>query len=143
MNPRRRARNPAGGLLALRSNMGDSSRTKLALVRDTTLGVGYRLTDNVQLRLGYLAPFRLSEVLQIQADDLPPLVAGASLAAQEVTILLQRRGHVVSECVPGDPSNLERSTPRAGYAADGFRRDVTDVAVHHPLADGAGTQRTI
>jgi hypothetical protein len=42
-----------GGLLALPSNMGDDSRTKLAWVRDTSLNVRYRITDNVQLRLGY------------------------------------------------------------------------------------------
>ena len=42
-----------GGLLALSSNMGDFSRTRLAWLRDTTLNVSYRLTDNVQLRLGY------------------------------------------------------------------------------------------
>ena len=33
--------------------MGDSSRTKLALIRDTSRSVGYRVTDNVQIRLAY------------------------------------------------------------------------------------------
>jgi Putative beta barrel porin-7 (BBP7) len=42
-----------GGLLALQSNIGDFNRTKLAWVRDTSLGLTYRVMDNVQLRLGY------------------------------------------------------------------------------------------
>jgi hypothetical protein len=52
-----------GGLLALQSNMGDFSRTKLALVNDLSLGLGYRLADNVQLRLGYEF-FGVSNVLR-------------------------------------------------------------------------------
>jgi hypothetical protein len=42
-----------GGLLALASNIGDDRRIRLAWVRDTALNMSYRLTDNVQLRLGY------------------------------------------------------------------------------------------
>jgi hypothetical protein len=42
-----------GGLLALRTNIGDYDRTKLALIRDTSLSLGYCLTPNVQLRLAY------------------------------------------------------------------------------------------
>jgi hypothetical protein len=42
-----------GGLLALRSNVGDYDRTKLALIRDTSLSLGYCIAPNVQLRLGY------------------------------------------------------------------------------------------
>lgn len=42
-----------GALLALSSNIGDHDRMKLAMVRDMSLNVGYRLTDHVQLRLGY------------------------------------------------------------------------------------------
>jgi hypothetical protein len=52
-----------GGLLALPSNTGDFSRTKLAWLRDWSLAVGYRVTDNVQLRLGYEF-FWLSSVLR-------------------------------------------------------------------------------
>jgi len=43
----------SGGLLALRSNIGDDDRTKLAVMRDTSLSLGYCIADNVQLRLGY------------------------------------------------------------------------------------------
>jgi hypothetical protein len=42
-----------GGLLALASNIGDHDRMRLAWVRDVALNVGYRVTDHVQLRLGY------------------------------------------------------------------------------------------
>jgi hypothetical protein len=42
-----------GGFLALASNSGDHSRTKLAFMRDTNLSVGYRVNDNITLRLGY------------------------------------------------------------------------------------------
>jgi hypothetical protein len=42
-----------GGLLALSSNIGDYSRVRLAAMQDAALNVSYRLTDNMQLRLGY------------------------------------------------------------------------------------------
>jgi hypothetical protein len=42
-----------GGLLALSSNIGDYDRTKLAWIRDTSFNLRYRITDNVQFRLGY------------------------------------------------------------------------------------------
>ena len=52
-----------GGLLALRSNMGEYHRLRLAYTSDLLLGVGYRLTDNLQLRLGYEFT-RVSSVLR-------------------------------------------------------------------------------
>ena len=42
-----------GGLLALSSNIGDYDRTKLVLLRDMSINVGYCLTPNVMLRLGF------------------------------------------------------------------------------------------
>jgi hypothetical protein len=42
-----------GGFLALPSNMGDHMRTKLAVIRDTTITVSYCVTENISLRLGY------------------------------------------------------------------------------------------
>jgi hypothetical protein len=42
-----------GGLLALSSNIGDYSRVRLAAMQDAAVNVSYRLTDNMQLRLGY------------------------------------------------------------------------------------------
>lgn len=42
-----------GGLLALGSNIGDYDRTKLALVHDMSLSVGYCVLPNVTIRLGY------------------------------------------------------------------------------------------
>lgn len=42
-----------GGFLAQASNIGDHDRTKFALLQDLTLGLGYRLTDNATLNLGY------------------------------------------------------------------------------------------
>jgi len=78
------------------------------------LGTFGRLPDLQELIYVDHLILRLFEVLQIQADDLPPLVGAASLAAQAVAVFIQRRGEVASEGVPGDPSNLERSTPRAG-----------------------------
>src|SRR5262249_46032335 len=42
-----------GGLLALSSNIGNYSRVRLAAMQDAALNVSYRLTDNMQLRLGY------------------------------------------------------------------------------------------
>jgi hypothetical protein len=42
-----------GGFLALASNSGNHSRTKLAFIRDTTFSVGYCVTENISLRLGY------------------------------------------------------------------------------------------
>jgi hypothetical protein len=41
-----------GGFLALASNMGEHSRTKMAFIRDTTINVGYCVTDYLTLRLG-------------------------------------------------------------------------------------------
>ena len=43
----------SGNLLALASNIGDHERTKLVWLRDTALNVSYRVSDHVQLRLGY------------------------------------------------------------------------------------------
>ena len=42
-----------GGLLALGSNIGDYDRTKIVLLRDFSISVGYCLMENVTLRLGY------------------------------------------------------------------------------------------
>lgn len=53
----------SGNLLALTSNSGVHDRMKLAWVRETSLNVGYRLTDHVQLRLGYQF-FWVSSVLR-------------------------------------------------------------------------------
>jgi hypothetical protein len=43
----------AGGLLALSSNSGDFDRTKVVWLRDISVSIGYCLTENVTLRLGY------------------------------------------------------------------------------------------
>ena len=42
-----------GGLLALSSNIGEYNRTKLVVMRDATLNIGYAITPNVKLNLGY------------------------------------------------------------------------------------------
>jgi hypothetical protein len=42
-----------GGLLALSSNIGDYDRTKLVAMRDATLNIGYAITSNVRINLGY------------------------------------------------------------------------------------------
>src|SRR6476469_3745224 len=42
-----------GGLLALGSNIGDYDRTKLVLLRDMSISVGYCVLPNVTVRLGY------------------------------------------------------------------------------------------
>jgi Putative beta barrel porin-7 (BBP7) len=42
-----------GGLLALSSNIGDYNRTKLVVMRDVTLNIGYAITPNVKFNLGY------------------------------------------------------------------------------------------
>lgn len=41
-----------GGFLALSSNSGTHRRTKFAFIRDTSLTVGYNVTENVNLHLG-------------------------------------------------------------------------------------------
>lgn len=66
-----------GGLLALPSNIGDHERSKLAWVRDAALNVGYRVTDHVQLRLGYhllLVSSVLRPGLQIDSGVNPTLL---------------------------------------------------------------------
>lgn len=42
-----------GGFLALSSNMGDHSRTKLAWIRESQIALSYAVHDNVILRVGY------------------------------------------------------------------------------------------
>ena len=42
-----------GGFLALVSNSGGHSRTKFATIPELSLAIGYCLSDNVQLRVGY------------------------------------------------------------------------------------------
>lgn len=42
-----------GGLLALSSNIGEYNRTKLVVMRDSTLNIGYAITPNVKINLGY------------------------------------------------------------------------------------------
>jgi len=42
-----------GGLLALGSNIGDYDRTKLVLMHDMSISVGYCVLPNVTVRLGY------------------------------------------------------------------------------------------
>src|SRR5262249_23013734 len=43
----------SGGLLALSSNIGEYDRTRLAIIRDTSINVGYCLTPNITLKLGF------------------------------------------------------------------------------------------
>ena len=43
----------SGGLLALSSNIGEYDRTRLAVIRDSSIIVGYCLTPNITLRLGF------------------------------------------------------------------------------------------
>jgi hypothetical protein len=45
--------NRPGGFLALSSNSGGHSRTKIAAINDISLAIGYCITDYCQIRIGY------------------------------------------------------------------------------------------